>query len=318
MRLTLLHNPEAGRGHPSAEELRAAFWAAGYDVTYESTKADDVARVLERPTELVLAAGGDGTVAEVARSLVGRDVPLAILPLGTANNIARSLGVLGSVRDVIAGLQRDRLADLARKRLDVGTARGPWGAARFLESVGVGVFTALLRDAEVTLDAWPEQHGAGGGGTEEIAAARRLMRRVLHGARARRWHVEADGEDLSGDYLMVEVMNTRFVGPRVALAPAGSTGGGRLHLALVRERDRRALDAALARDPDDADGAPPPASSRAVQRVRVGWHDRLGHLDDEPWPGDRGGGDDAEDGEGALVEIGIDDPPLAVLVPGDL
>src|SRR5688572_19894490 len=171
MRLTLLHNPDAGRGHPSADELRAALWAAGYEVTYQSAKADDAERALERPAELVLVAGGDGTVAEVARALVGRDVPLAILPLGTANNIARSLGVQGSVRDVIAGLHRDRLADLARKRLDVGTARAPWGTARFVESAGVGVVTALLHEAKVTIDARTEQEGAGG--ADEVAEARR-------------------------------------------------------------------------------------------------------------------------------------------------
>jgi diacylglycerol kinase family enzyme len=309
MRLTLIHNPSAGSGEHSADELRAALWAAGYDVAYQSVKADGLERALDRPADVVLVAGGDGAVAKVAKCLVGRDrpPPLAILPLGTANNIAYSLGLAREARDVIAGLDPDHLAEVARRPLHVGTARAPWATARFVEAAGVGLLAALLRDAAAAARAHREEHPAGR--TDEIAAGRRRMRRVLDRARPRHWHVEADGEDLSGEYVMAEVVNTRYVGPHIALAPEGAEDG-RLHLALVRESDRRDLDAYLAREVDveareDEDEAP--VVARPVRCVRLGWHPILGHVDDEPWP-DEGGGE-------GHVDLAIADPPLTVLVP---
>jgi diacylglycerol kinase (ATP) len=86
---------------------------------------------------VVLVAGGDGTVAKVARCLVDRDaahrIPIAILPVGTANNIARSLGIEGEVGGLLSGLSNAKT-----RYLDVGLARGPWGERNFLEAVGCG------------------------------------------------------------------------------------------------------------------------------------------------------------------------------------
>ena len=317
MRLTLLHNPSAGSGRHSADELRMAFWAAGFDVTYQAADEPDFARALERATGLVVAAGGDGTVADAAKCLLGRHVPLAVLPLGTANNIARSLAVHGDVRDLIAGLDPDRVAGGARRRLHVGTARGPWGTARFVESAGVGLIAELLRE--------PEGEERELEGTDAVRAGRRRLRRVLDRARPRFLTVEADGEDLSGHYTMVEVVSTRYVGPRVALAPAGRAADGSLHLVLAGERERRAVGEYLAHDPavgdetsGDADaGAPVP--TREARRVRVGWPPDLGHLDDEPWPrGAQGARPASADDDVPVVEIAIADPPIEVVVPAGI
>ena len=74
---------------------------AGLPTTYQSIKDKDFKAALGENWDLVLVAGGDGTVAKVARCLVDRDIahriPIAILPVGTANNIARSLGIEGEV-----------------------------------------------------------------------------------------------------------------------------------------------------------------------------------------------------------------------------
>lgn len=60
----------------------------GYVVSYRSTEKD-WKKALERPGDLVVAAGGDGTIAKVARQMAHRGTPLTVMPLGTANNIAR-------------------------------------------------------------------------------------------------------------------------------------------------------------------------------------------------------------------------------------
>jgi diacylglycerol kinase family enzyme len=274
MRATLIHNPTAGSGGPSRDELVAAFRDAGWEVTYRSTAAGEGALTVVDPGDLVVAAGGDGTVADVAKRFVGRGVPLAILPIGTANNVARSLGVSGAPGALLAALRGGRLADVPRVPWDVGVARGPWGERRFVEAAGVGLFAALLRTVE---------EGGDPSGPDPVAGGRRRLRAVLRRATARAVRVDADGEDLSGDYLLAEVLNVRSVGPRVELAPRAGRGDGRLALVLMREEHRHPFDAWLAALLDGRDAASP-LPVRPVRRVRLGWTPGAGRLDDELWP----------------------------------
>jgi diacylglycerol kinase family enzyme len=58
MRITLMHNPEAGDAEHGRKELMAALAKAGHYVTYQSTKKSDYKKALEKRTDLVLAAGG--------------------------------------------------------------------------------------------------------------------------------------------------------------------------------------------------------------------------------------------------------------------
>jgi hypothetical protein len=69
-----------------------------------------------------VVVGRDGTVGRLVRGLKDRSIPIAILPTGTANNIARSLGIVGDPKDILAGIARAPI-----KSLDVGVAKGPWG-----------------------------------------------------------------------------------------------------------------------------------------------------------------------------------------------
>ena len=57
---------------------------------------------LDDPGDLAVVAGGDGTVAKVAIGVADTDTPTAaVLPLGTANNIGKALGVFGDIRDLV-------------------------------------------------------------------------------------------------------------------------------------------------------------------------------------------------------------------------
>ena len=96
MQAQLIYNAKAGglSSSPKKENLLNALQEAGFDPVYKETnEEEDLDRVLADAEGLVVAAGGDGTVRAVALRLLGRDVPLAIPPMGTANNIAKSLDV---------------------------------------------------------------------------------------------------------------------------------------------------------------------------------------------------------------------------------
>jgi diacylglycerol kinase (ATP) len=68
MRITLMHNPKAGDAQHGKKQLMAALAKAGYHATYQSTKERGFKKALKNPADLVLAAGGDGTVAKIAPS----------------------------------------------------------------------------------------------------------------------------------------------------------------------------------------------------------------------------------------------------------
>ena len=93
MHAVLVHNPTAGSGSHRAEALTSLLKEAGYSVTACSTKECVYKEALKEQADLVLIAGGDGAVGRVIRCLPHYNTPVAILPLGTANNIARTLGM---------------------------------------------------------------------------------------------------------------------------------------------------------------------------------------------------------------------------------
>jgi diacylglycerol kinase family enzyme len=273
MRVTLVHNPDAGSGDHLGSELLARLREAGHEPAYASTEAASLTQALRAAPDVVLAAGGDGTVGAVARLMAATtpDIPLAILPVGTANNLARALGVSGTADEIIAGLESG-----ATRRLDIATVRAPWGTARFVESAGVGAFGAMLRDAE--------REDAGQQPAPSVPNGRGArLRRVLERARPRHRRIDADGEDLSGTYLLVLALNIAYVGPGLALAPDADAGDGQLDLLLVDEHHRDALGSYLAAISvgDEPTLAIP---TRRFTRLRIEWSAASGHVDDHLWP----------------------------------
>lgn len=103
----LIFNPAAGRG--DAADLSAIVTALGphFDLhvvwtTLERSPTDCAKEALAANADLVIAAGGDGTVSMVAAALTGTKTPLAITPRGTASSIAMALGIPSSIPEACA------------------------------------------------------------------------------------------------------------------------------------------------------------------------------------------------------------------------
>jgi len=229
VRITLIHNPGAGRQDGDDGKKLERFLADhGYDVRYQSAKDEEWKASLKKPADMVVVAGGDGTVAKVTRRMAGRGIPLGLLPSGTANNIARTLGLLERpFEELVRGWQHGR-----RVKLDIGVARGPWGERYFVEGLGAGVFASLL--ANPAGDAARKRKNP-------VAFALDRMRK--HAAESEPLEIRArlDGKDISGKYLMLEALNLRYVGPNLHLAQDSQPGDGQFEVVLVTEGERDRL-----------------------------------------------------------------------------
>ena len=302
MQVTLIHNPGAGDECMGERELRARLEDAGHRVSYRSTRVKGWKDALDRPGDCVIAAGGDGTVAKVARQLAGRAIPLGILPSGTANNIATSLGLEAATSVLI-----ERLSSARPVAVDLGLARGPWGERHFFESFGLGLFPALMaRSAEaIPKGASPP--------AEELRQNVELMLEMLDEAVPIECGITADGRDLSGEYLLVETMNVRYMGPRIDLAPDANHGDGLLDVVTISEAERRTAADFLRASASGERFRPGLVRCRA-KSIEVRCLPTAMHVDDEPWPPGDDGSTTHAGGEPICVAVTVHPDAVQILL----
>ena len=143
MRVLLVYNPKAGDGL-DVDRIVALTERAGHDVEAQSIKEDDWAEALLEEHELVAIAGGDGTVRKVLIELAGTGRVATLLPVGTANNIAGSLGLEEVIPTrLVDGWEGGRVV-----RCDIGVVTGS-ERELFVETTGGGLFAELLVRAEL-------------------------------------------------------------------------------------------------------------------------------------------------------------------------
>ena len=230
MKVSLLYNDRAGSGE-SLERIRGALTAHGHELVRVITDRTDLQRLIGPPVDLVVSAGGDGTAANAARTVAGRAIPLAILPLGTANNIAKSVGYIGSIEDLIGGLRSDR-----RRVLDLGTATGPWGVRTFVESVGGGMIAAGIEAMKARRVGQPVEPPAA-----RMERALRGYYEIISRLEPRRCTLLLDDTTLEGEFLLVEVLNTPWIGPNFNLSLDADPSDGVLSVVVVGEHEREIL-----------------------------------------------------------------------------
>ena len=130
-----MHNPDAGKGDYTKKELVAILESQGFKCDYATT-GDKGWKKLKENVDFLVVAGGDGTVRKVATQLLddheGKNPPIVLLPLGTANNIAKTLGIEGHAKEIVANLDKDK-----RKKYDLGKIDGLKDYRMFLEKSGL-------------------------------------------------------------------------------------------------------------------------------------------------------------------------------------
>ena len=277
MKVTLIHNPDAGSddqtcGEDPVELIRRA----GHQLIYQSSKDSHWKNALDRPADLIAVAGGDGIVGTVAELMVGRGTPIAVLPLGTANNIAKTLNLMDfSLAQLINGWSAAR-----RKKFDAGVANGPWGSAHFVEGLGIGLFTDMMTrlDARGNVDlahlTEPE---------EKITSVLEMLQARLLTCPEIELHVTVDGRDLSGEYILLEVMNIKSIGPNLFLAPAADPGDGLFDVVCLTRGAHDTLDRCL-EECKEGNQAPTGLPVQRGKQIHIEWEGTPIHIDDQAWP----------------------------------
>lgn len=212
-RALLLVNPRARQG-TAVEAAVARLTAGGIAVRPETFSAgteaaDDIAR-LATDADLVVIAGGDGTLSRSAGALLKTGLPLGILPTGTANDLARTLELptnLVAAADVIVAGRR--------RRIDVGSVND----CTFFNvaTIGLGVDLAHTLDSDLKRR-WGRLSYA-------IAAAKVMMR-----ARPFRAWIRENGTETKVRTLQVAVGNGRFYGGGTVVEENAAIDDGHLDL----------------------------------------------------------------------------------------
>lgn len=210
----VLANPEAGRGKGVAARDAAVARLRELDLDISVRTGSSAAEtrrlaaeaVAARPDALVLI-GGDGTLATVLDVLVGSGIPLVLVPAGTGNDLARSLGIpFGSAET--AALAVTAAVHGVPHALDVGEATCPDGTAHFLTVAALG-FDAKVSERTNRLR-WPP-----GRARYYLALVIELLR-----LRPMPFTLRADGvESPASDGTLIAVGNTRSYGGGMPVCP---------------------------------------------------------------------------------------------------
>ncbi len=224
MDIGLIDNPNSFRGPYPVHSIQGILAAAGWRTRVYSRAPGAatgplVARALDAGAELLVAAGGDGTLRDVAAALAGTRVPLGVLPGGTANVFAREMGIPSAPAAAAWALVEgvERAMDLGRLTLPDGR----W--ARFVIAAGLGLDGAILSATPASLKRLV--------GPAAIAVAAFA---VAPRWRTRRVRVSVDGEiGWEGPAWQLIVGNTRLYANLVWPNPRARPDDGLLDLCLL-------------------------------------------------------------------------------------
>jgi diacylglycerol kinase family enzyme len=271
--VNLLHNPSAGNEDHSADELVSLLEVNGFECEYSSMDKKAWKKMQDK-VDFIVAAGGDGTVRKITKILLDRKLsektwPIGLLPLGTANNIAQTLEINGDTEEIIQSWRHPQV-----KSFDVGRIHGLFGVKFFLESFGYGIFPFLIRKMKKVdkkaIDT-PEM---------EMKVALEILHDIIFSYEPKYCELNVDGHDLSGKFLLVEIMNTRLMGPNLFLSPHGDPGDGQFEIILIPEEDKGKLASYVA---EKINGVEIPYTFRQLKGkdIKISWEGTHVHADDE-------------------------------------
>lgn len=234
-------------------------WDYGIAETERKEDLDWVVR--ETSADVVLAVGGDGTVHEVAKRLIGKRPALGILPTGSGNGFARHIGLPMNPRLSLQACSKMRIEEI-----DTATVNG----TPFVGTMGIG------------FDAWVAEQFASST-VRGLAGYAAIAARGFLRYRAAEYDITIDGEHEHRAALIVAIANASQYGNNARIAPIASLQDGLLDVVIIDRLSPLAIPAAGLRlfrgTLDRARGVTMKRGRRIViRRAAAG----PAHLDGEP------------------------------------
>lgn len=238
MKVALLVNPAArsgsrtGAASAAAERLRSR---GVQTATVSGGSAAESSSLLRMAIEVgvdgVVVAGGDGTVNLAIQEVAGTGIPLGIVPVGTGNDFATTLGL----RELDAVAAADAVADGVTRRIDLARVTRDDGSTAFFGSVLASGFDSKVNDRANAMR-WPR-----GGSRYNIAILTEFVRLagIPYDVRVER----EDGtiERIAEELVMATVGNGRTYGGGIPICPDADPADGLLDVVLVRPAGRARL-----------------------------------------------------------------------------
>lgn len=272
--VSLFHNPDAGSSPNSSKHLVKRIKEGGFNCNLSSTDPKDVMKLIPKSTDYLVVAGGDGTIRKVTSQLLKRRVldqrfPVAILPLGTANNIAGSLGIEADLIKAIRSWKRGKT-----RMIDAVRVSRMKKSSFFMEGAGIGIIPCLMK----TMKAKDEKHATP---ETSIAAALRLLLKVAGSYQPQLSTIEIDGKKHTGKFLLAEVLNMPSIGPNLLLAPQADPSDGWLDVVLIREHQRKQFQEFIMKRIANGKDTPFPGKVIRAKKVVMKLEDDYFHVDDK-------------------------------------
>ncbi len=230
----LIYNPTAAQGNAGKILSEVEEKLSQRNFEYELLLTDKRGHAMELAREaaesgcnLVIAAGGDGTINEVINGLMhanlnGKPRPaMAVLPVGRGNDFAFGMGIPQDLDEAC-----DLLKEVTPRTIDIGFVRGgDYPEGRYFGN-GIGLGFDAVVGFEAAKIKW--LHGA----ASYLVA---VVRTIFKYAHAPVYEIELDGKVTTQAYLMVSIMNGRRMGGSFMMAPSGNPSDATFDLCLVGE-----------------------------------------------------------------------------------
>ncbi|MDX1931123.1 MAG: diacylglycerol kinase family lipid kinase [Capsulimonadales bacterium] len=214
----VIYNPTAGRGQGVVMALKAKeLLGPKYEwrPTQKAGHAIQLAREAGATHEVVVAMGGDGTVGDVARGLLGTNAALGVLPAGTGNDFARNLNLKLELDEAVSTV----LSGVVR-HIDVGMIND----TPFINNAGTGFDAAVMKTMNTSI-----RFARG------YSAFLLAILKTLPTYKPFRLNLTTvDGEKIEERAYMVSVLNGRMYGGGMLAAPFAEMDDGNLDLMIIK------------------------------------------------------------------------------------
>lgn len=220
--ILVIINPYAGKrnGKGVVQEIKAGIVRNGLDAHVSITESPGHATLLaqEATSRVVVAAGGDGTVNEVVNGLIGTSKTLGVLPIGSGNDLIKSIGV---PREIDAALKT--IAGGTSMRIDCGTVKCGGSSRYFANGVGIGFDAAVAdRTQQITF-----LHGT----ALYIMAVFQTLGKYI----APEFTISIDSRSTTSHNLLIAIGNGRCAGGGFYLTPDAKTNDGLLDICMIAD-----------------------------------------------------------------------------------